>query len=134
MYLYGKSSEPKLMKKIFRLIMATSVAIAAASCANTNNTTEVTKVVVEPGEQAPLADPGQKNFGGSAVVRRDIDTTGMAERMRKMREEMNKIRTVHFNDLSMSDPFIIPDPETQTYYLTSTGGRPYSCKDVRLCL
>lgn len=50
--------------------------------------------------------------------------------MRRMREEMNKIRTVHFNDLSMSDPFIIPDPETQTYYLTSTGGRLYKSKDL----
>ena len=85
-------------------------------------------VKIEPGEQAPLADPGQKNFGGSAMVPRD--TTGMAERMRRMREEQNRIRTVHFNDLSMSDPFIYPDPVTKTYYLTSSGGRQYRSKDL----
>ena len=117
------------MKKTLRLIAVASLAIFAAACCNQQKPAE--KVVVEPGEQAPLADPGQKNFGGSAVVpSAPRDTTGMAERMRKMREEMNKIRTVHFNDLSMSDPFIIPDPETKTYYLTSTGGRLYKSKDL----
>ena len=117
------------MKKTLRLIAVASMAIVAAACCNAPQKPEVK--VVEPGEQAPLADPGQKNFGGSAVIpSQPRDTTGMAERMRRMREEMNKIRTVHFNDLSMSDPFIIPDPETKTYYLTSTGGRLYKSKDL----
>ena len=103
----------------------------AASCCNAPQETKPEVKVVQPGEQAPLADPGQKNFGGSAIIpSQPRDTAGMAERMRKMMEEMNKIRTVHFNDLSMSDPFIIPDPETKTYYLTSTGGRLYKSKDL----
>ena len=54
----------------------------------------------------------------------------MAERMRRMREEQNRIRTVHFNDLSMSDPFILADEATKTYYLTSSGGRQYRSKDL----
>lgn len=83
-------------------------------------------VKVEPGEQAPLSDPGQKNFGGSATQ----DTTGMAALMRARMAEMNTIRTVHFNDLSMSDPYIYPDPVTKTYYLTSSGGRQYRSKDL----
>ena len=38
------------------------------------------KVIVQPGEQAPPADPGQKNFGGSAVIpSQPRDTTGMSE-------------------------------------------------------
>ena len=113
------------MKTTLKLMTFAAAAITAVACCNNQKPAE--KVVIEPGEQAPLADPGQKNFGGSAVVG---DTTGMAERRRKMIEEMNKIKTVHFNDLSMSDPFIIPDPETQTYYLTSTGGRLYKSKDL----
>ena len=113
------------MKTTLKLMTFAAAAITAVACCNNQKPAE--KVVIEPGEQAPLADPGQKNFGGSAVVG---DTTGMAERRRKMMEEMNKIKTVHFNDLSMSDPFIIPDPETQTYYLTSTGGRLYKSKDL----
>ena len=92
-------------------------AVTLASCGNnTTKTVEAEPVKIEPGEQAPLADPGQKNFGGMATG----DTTGMAARMRARMAEMNKIRTVHFNDLSMSDPFIYPD----------SGGRQYRSKDL----
>lgn len=116
------------MKRTLSMIMMVGMAVIIASCCNQGKP-EVK--VVQPGEQAPLADPGQKNFGGSAVIpSQPMDTTGMAARRKAMMEEMNKIRTVHFNDLSMSDPFIIPDPETQTYYLTSTGGRLYKSKDL----
>jgi hypothetical protein len=31
----------------------------------------------------------------------------------------------------MSDPFVYPDPETKTYYLTSSGGRMYKSKDLK---
>ena len=117
------------MKKTLKFISMAAFAVIAASCCNNQPVAE--KVVVQPGEQAPLADPGQKNFGGSAVIpSQPMDTTGMAARRKAMMEEMNKVRTTHFNDLSMSDPFIIPDPETQTYYLTSTGGRLYKSKDL----
>lgn len=84
--------------------------------------------VVLPGEQAPPMDAGQNNFGGSAADRGD--TTGRAERLRQRAAEMNRIRTVHFNDLTMSDPYIYPDPETKTYYLTSSGGRMWKSKDL----
>ena len=116
-----------------RINVLTSFALAAmmiAACGtNAPAPTATEPVKIEPGEQAPLADPGQKNFGGMATGA-PRDTTGMAERMRRMREEQNRIRTVHFNDLSMSDPFIYPDPETKTYYLTSSGGRQYRSKDL----
>ena len=96
--------------KIKNLSLVALAALALASCGNNAPApVEAEPVKIEPGEQAPLADPGQKNFGGMATGA-PRDTTGMAERMRRMREEMNKIRTVHFNDLSMSDPFIYPDP------------------------
>ena len=80
-----------------------------------------------PGEQAPPADPGQKNFGGMQMG----DTTGLAARMRARLAEMNRIRTVSFDELSMSDPFIYPDPQTHTYYLTSSGGRMWKSKDLK---
>ena len=32
----------------------------------------------------------------------------------------------------MSDPFIYPHPETQTYYLTSSGGWMYKSKDLKM--
>lgn len=110
--------------KINHLTFLGIVALIAASC--TGSSAPQTAEVVLPGEQAPLADPGQKNFGGSATA----DTTGRAARLKAMREEMNKIRTVHFNDLTMSDPYIYADEATKTYYLTSSGGRMYKSKDL----
>ena len=87
---------------------------------------------IEPVEQAPRADPGQNNFGGtvSANPQAPRDTAGMAAAMRARMEAMNQIRTVHFNDLSMSDPYILADEATKTYYLTSSGGRQYRSKDL----
>lgn len=67
--------------------------------------------VIQPGEQAPFADPGQRNFGG--FQRRD--STGNAPAPRP-RFQIPEVRTVHFNELIMSDPFIYPHPETQTYH------------------
>ena len=81
--------------------------------------------VVKPGEQAPPANPGQNNFGGGMPA----DTTGMAARMKAFMREP-EIRTVHFNDLAMSDPYIYAEPSSKTYYLTSSGGRMYRSKDL----
>ncbi|MCR5841663.1 MAG: glycoside hydrolase family 43 protein [Bacteroidales bacterium] len=81
-----------------------------------------------PGEQAPPADPGQRNFGGMHTT----DTTGMAARMRARMAEMNRIRTVPFEELSMSDPYILADQATKTYYLTSSGGRMYKSTDLKM--
>ena len=83
-----------------------------------------------PGEQAPPANPGQRNFGGFQTANRD--TTGMAAMMRARMAEMNRIRTVAFEDLSMSDPYILADEGTKTYYLTSSGGRMYKSKDLKM--
>lgn len=86
------------------------------------------KTVIEAGEQAPLADPGQKNFGGMHADPKDTARIN-AERRHRM-DEMNRLRTVSFEELSMSDPYIYPDPETKTYYLTSSGGRMWKSKDL----
>ena len=84
-----------------------------------------------PGEQAPPANPGQRNFGGMRPANQNRDTTGMAAMMRARMAEMNRIRTLSFDELSMSDPYIYPDPVTKTYYLTSSGGRMYKSKDLK---
>jgi hypothetical protein len=44
---------------------------------------------------------------------------------------MPESKTVHFNDLIMSDPFIYPHKETQTYYLTCSGGWMYKSSRPR---
>ena len=88
--------------------------------------TKPERAKIAPVEQAPPADLGQNNFGGT----HSNDTTGRAARLKAMREAQNKLRTIPFSELSMSDPFIYPDPETQTYYLTSSGGRMWKSQDL----
>ena len=67
--------------KIKNLSLVALAALALASCGNNAPApVEAEPVKIEPGEQAPLADPGQKNFGGMATGA-PRDTTGMAERM-----------------------------------------------------
>ena len=68
-------------------LIALGAAMFASCGTNTPAPAEAEPVKIEPGEQAPLASPGQNNFGGSATVQAPRDTTGMAERMRRMREE-----------------------------------------------
>ena len=115
--------------KILLSAFAALAALMLAGCSTSPKQEETAAhEVVLPGEQAPPMDPGQNNFGGSAADRGD--TTGRAERLRQRAAEMNRIRTVHFNDLTMSDPYIYPDPETETYYLTSSGGRMWKSKDL----
>lgn len=115
--------------KILLSAFAVLAALMLAGCSTSPKQEETAAhEVVLPGEQAPPMDAGQNNFGGSAADRGD--TTGRAERLRQRAAEMNRIRTVHFNDLTMSDPYIYPDPETETYYLTSSGGRMWKSKDL----
>ena len=118
------------MKKALFFLAA---ALVLTACANKTAPCEPcekeelipTEVFVEP------MDPGQKSFGSGGQRQANRDTTGMAERMRRMQEEQSRIRTLDFSELSMSDPYIYPDPITKTYYLTSTGGRLYKSKDLK---
>ena len=81
--------------------------------------------VIERGEQAPRLNPGQNNFGGIRPP------TGTAPAPRPPRPEP-EIRTIPFEEINMSDPFIYPDEETNTYYLTGTGGWLYKSKDLKM--
>ena len=74
-----------------------------------------------PGEQAPAADPGQKNFGGPIPA---PGPGGQRPPVRPPRPEV-KFGTVSLDELSMSDPFVYPDEKSHTYYLIGSGGRLY---------
>ncbi len=125
------------MKITHLLIAAAAIAggVFFVSCGNNvrnqeegNLSSSQTIVSVPRGEQAPLANPGQRNFGGMA---RPDD--GKAPVRPRPRPQMPtpEIKTVDIKEISMSDPFIYPDPETQTYYLTGTGGALYKSKDLQ---
>ncbi|MBQ5549927.1 MAG: hypothetical protein IIT32_02590, partial [Bacteroidales bacterium] len=88
--------------KHLKTIMAAASLMLCVGCSNDSPTTSTTTTTtpqpqaIQPGEQAPLADVGQKNFGGF----QNGDTTGLAARRKAMMEAMNKIRTVPFDSLS----------------------------------
>ena len=44
---------------------------------------------------------------------------------------MNTIRKVELKDISMSDPYILADPQTKMYYMTGTGGRLWKSADLK---
>jgi hypothetical protein len=114
------------MRSLVFSITAVSFLLLAACNTNSHSEGKVSEII-QPGEQAPFANPGQRNFGGF----RRRDTTGEAPAPRP-RFRMPEVSTVHFNDLVMSDPFIYPHPETQTYYLTSSGGWMYKSTDLEM--
>lgn len=102
------------------LFFAPFLALAFCAC---NNGAESAPEPILPGEQAPLADFGQNNFGGF------IGRPDSLRPMPKFPEPV--IADVAFEDLMMSDPYIYADEATQTYYLTSSGGRQYRSKDLK---
>ena len=94
------------------------------------------KEPVVPGEQAPPATPGQRNFGGfqpgtGGARRGRGQGQQMPMMMRRGRGAAQQGQPIPFDSLSMSDPFIFPDQETKTYYLTGSGGRLYKSKDLK---
>lgn len=108
-------------------------------CANRDNII----VNVPRGEQAPPANPGQRNFGGmmpmggTANRQRTQRPQGQGQAAQRpampaMQRPTPQVRTVSLKELSMSDPFIYPDPETKTYWLTGTGGSLYKSTDLEM--
>ena len=133
-----------------KFILAAALPLLAVSCTNVNTTTGNQPVRdnnviinVPRGEQAPPATPGQRNFGGmmpmgGANRQRAQRPQGQGQaaqrpaQMPTMQRPAQQVRTVSLKELSMSDPFIYPDPETKTYWLTSTGGALYKSTDLEM--
>ncbi|MBN2637312.1 MAG: family 43 glycosylhydrolase [Prolixibacteraceae bacterium] len=115
------------MKKLIIALFSVFAIVLILSSTNETKAQETKKKVV-PGEQAPRADPGQRNFGGPPP-----GSTGQRPPMQMPQPRPEpEIRTIAFDDISMSDPFIYPHQETKTYYLTGTGGRLYKSKDLKM--
>jgi Glycosyl hydrolases family 43 len=116
------------MKKItyfLAILLILSFVQSAAAQTKENMPAKERKQLV-PGEQAPLANPGQNSFGRI----RKVGTT-KRKQLWPARPEP-EIKTVSLDEISMSDPFVFADEKTKTYYLTGTGGRLYKSKDLKM--
>ena len=109
------------MKKITLFL----VVLMAVSLIGVTQAQSKERKKVEPGEQAPLADPGQRNFGGPPPTK---DGKPPVWKPRPDPE----IKPYALDDIMMSDPFVFPDEKTKTYYLTGTGGRLYKSTDLKM--
>ena len=107
-------------------LVATLVACRAEPAAAQSHTR--VKTPATPGEQAPPADPGQKNFGGPIAV----PGPGGQRPPAPPRRPEPKFGTVSLDEISMSDPFVFPDEKSRTYYLIGSGGRLYKSPDLKM--
>lgn len=112
------------------VIFLVAMLIACNSKEKTSLKEEVKKELV-PGEQAPPAPEGSRGFG---MPRPSNDTTPPVQRRRRASASVldeREIGTMTLDELAMSDPFILPDPATQTYYMTSSGGAIWKSTDLK---
>ncbi|MEZ5070115.1 MAG: glycoside hydrolase family 43 protein [Bacteroidales bacterium] len=124
-----------MMKTTFPLLLTLLAWILLPCCTTPDSSSATspladapeTEYVLKPGEQAPLANPGQNSFGGIRMV-----GTTKSKNLGRPPFPEPEIATVPFDSLSMSDPFVFPDHKTNTYYLTGTGGRLYKSKDLAM--
>lgn len=120
-----------MKKHVVKSLSVLLLAVMIAACNSNQNPSVETHIEEEkklvPGEQAPLANPDQNSFGWT----RNVGTSKYKKSPFPPRPEP-EIRTVPFDSISMSDPFVFPDEKTKTYYLTSTGGRLYKSKDLKM--
>lgn len=108
---------------------------SSVTATRTGSTTETPGVQVQTrkpltkGETAPLAPPGSKGFGMPVAGQQNA---GQPPRPRVSASvtDPRETGTVTLDDLSMSDPYILADEASRTYYLTGSGGSIYTSKDL----
>jgi len=82
------------------------------------------------------APPGSKGFGMPQTPKPGTASTKVAPApMRRGGSasvtEPREVRTMPIDSMSMSDPYILADDATKTYYLTGSGGGIYKSKDLK---
>ncbi len=119
------------MKRNIKLSIAvTLVAFSGMLAFNANAQTEVKKQLV-PTVTIP-APPGSKGFGMPQPAKPGATTPPpMIPRVSASVTEQREITTKTLDELSMSDPYILADDATKTYYLTSSGGCIYKSTDLK---
>ena len=77
------------------------------------------------------APPGTKGFGMPQTVKPGTTPAPRRIRVSASVTEQREIKTILFDSISMSDPYILADEATKTYYLTGSGGCIYKSTDLK---
>jgi hypothetical protein len=95
--------------------------------------TEVKKQLV-PTVTIP-APPGSKGFGMPQIPKPGATQTSLTPIRRGWSASvtaLREIKTMPIDSMNMSDPYILADDATKTYYLTGSGGGIYKSKDLKI--
>ena len=120
------------MKKNFDIsiiiIIITILMIIGSQQTTTAQIVEKKKLVPTVTIPAP---PGSKGFG---MPQTNSSNTNTPRRIRVSASvtDNREIVTTPLDSLMMSDPYILADEDTRTYYLTSSGGCIYKSKDLKI--
>lgn len=119
------------MKNNIRLsILVSLIAILGMPAPKADAQTEAKKPLV-PTVTIP-APPGSKGFGMPQPVKPgETASPPIRPRVSASATEQREITTTTLDELSMSDPYILADDATKTYYLTSSGGCIYKSTDLK---
>jgi beta-xylosidase len=119
------------MKKNIKLLIAVTLIASSGMLAfNANAQTEAKKQLV-PTITIP-APPGSKGFGMPQPAKPGEPTPPpFRPRISASVTDQREITTKTLDELSMSDPYILADDATKTYYLTSSGGCIYKSSDLK---
>src|ERR1035437_94968 len=105
-----------------------TMVVAFSSEAQTSEKKQLVPTVTIP------APPGSKGFGMPQTPKSGTASTTIAPRrpwVSASVTEQRQIKTILFDSISMSDPYILADDATKTYYLTGSGGCIYKSTDLK---
>ncbi len=115
----------------FSLLILVMILIA---CNSKQNCTEQT-ITGKKRELVPTvtipAPPGSNGFGMPQTNKSD-STFRRRMRVSASVTDPREIDTITIDEMIMSDPYILADEATKTYYLTSSGGSIYKSKDLKI--
>src|SRR5664279_1404381 len=113
------------------IFIATQAALNSLQTANAQ--TEVKKQLV-PTVTIP-APPGSKGFCMPQIPKPGATQTSFTPIRRGWSASVTaprEIKTMPIDSMNMSDPYILTDDATKTYYLTGSGGGIYKSKDLKI--
>lgn len=116
------------MKKMMNISLALFCFAMSLSLSGEAQTSEKKQLVPTVTIPAPL---GSKGFGMPQPGKPGTTPAPKRPWVSASVTEQRQIRTILFDSISMSDPYILADAVTKTYYLTGSGGCIYKGTDLK---
>jgi hypothetical protein len=116
------------MKKMMNISLAVCCFALSLSLSGEAQTSEKKQLVPTVTIPAP---PGSKGFGMPQPGKSGATPAPRMIRVSASVTEQREIKTILFDSINMSDPYILADDGSKTYYLTGSGGCIYKSTDLK---